>query len=256
MDKIAYTSAATRNTYHFYNKWNLHLNDRRLTLYKKWKSGKNISGKTIIRTKSSLLVKHKYTKINYTLRYSKLGLIVSFKFIPFRNRLLSLVYYSNGAITYYLSTELHGFFSYIYYNKYKKLKKIKLQNTFLMLFQVKKLSFVSSVELLPGKGSQYSRSAGTKSKVIKIDKESHTVLLQLPSKVKKIFSYYSFVLLDAIAFSENKDYLNSKSGYWRAFGVKPIVRGVAMNAVDHPHGGRTKSIKYPRTPWGKTTKYK
>jgi large subunit ribosomal protein L2 len=49
---------------------------------------------------------------------------------------------------------------------------------------------------------------------------------------------------------------NTKSGYWRSFGLKPHVRGVARNPVDHPHGGRAKSIKYPRTPWGKTTKFK
>jgi large subunit ribosomal protein L2 len=49
---------------------------------------------------------------------------------------------------------------------------------------------------------------------------------------------------------------NVKSGYWRSFGVKPIVRGVAMNPVDHPHGGRTKAVRYQRTPWGHTTKYK
>jgi large subunit ribosomal protein L2 len=49
---------------------------------------------------------------------------------------------------------------------------------------------------------------------------------------------------------------NTRSGYWRNFGLKPHVRGVARNPVDHPHGGRAKSIKYPRTPWGKTTKYK
>jgi large subunit ribosomal protein L2 len=55
---------------------------------------------------------------------------------------------------------------------------------------------------------------------------------------------------------ENKRYKNTKSGYWRSFGCKPIVRGVAMNPVDHPHGGRTSTIKYPRTPWGKTTKFK
>jgi large subunit ribosomal protein L2 len=50
--------------------------------------------------------------------------------------------------------------------------------------------------------------------------------------------------------------LNTKAGYWRSFGVKSIVRGVAMNAVDHPHGGRTKSVKTPQTPWGFVTKKK
>jgi large subunit ribosomal protein L2 len=53
-----------------------------------------------------------------------------------------------------------------------------------------------------------------------------------------------------------KKYVNGKAGFWRSFGHKPIVRGVAMNPVDHPHGGRTKAIKHQRTPWGLTTKYK
>ena len=55
---------------------------------------------------------------------------------------------------------------------------------------------------------------------------------------------------------DHKNMNNTKSGYWRALGIKSTVRGVAKNPVDHPHGGRTKSIKYPRTPWGKTTKFK
>jgi large subunit ribosomal protein L2 len=62
--------------------------------------------------------------------------------------------------------------------------------------------------------------------------------------------------LKELYLKENKNFSNGKAGYWRLFGVKPLVRGVAMNPVDHPHGGRTKSIRYPRTPWGKTTKFK
>jgi large subunit ribosomal protein L2 len=60
----------------------------------------------------------------------------------------------------------------------------------------------------------------------------------------------------SISLKENKNFLNGKAGYWRSFGLKSLVRGVAMNPVDHPHGGRTKSVRYPRTPWGKTTKFK
>jgi large subunit ribosomal protein L2 len=63
-------------------------------------------------------------------------------------------------------------------------------------------------------------------------------------------------MLGRISISENKNFLNGKAGYWRSFGFKSLVRGVAMNPVDHPHGGRTKSVKYQRTPWGKTTKFK
>jgi large subunit ribosomal protein L2 len=63
-------------------------------------------------------------------------------------------------------------------------------------------------------------------------------------------------MLGRLALEEKVNYLNGKAGYWRSFGNKPLVRGVAMNPVDHPHGGRTKAVKYPRTPWGKTTKFK
>ena len=59
-----------------------------------------------------------------------------------------------------------------------------------------------------------------------------------------------------MSVSQHLNCTNGKAGYWRSFGIKSLVRGVAMNPVDHPHGGRTKSIKYPQTPWGKTTKFK
>lgn len=256
LKKNFFTSPASRNSYFFYNKLNFQNKMKKLSLYKKWKSGRNDSGKIIIRTKASLLKKNKIIKVNFNLRYLRLGYIASFQFIPFKNKLLSLIYYANGSFTYYLNNENHKLFSFLYYNFSKKLKKIKIKNTILMLFQLKKLSFVSCLELLPGKGAQYTRSSGTKARIIKFDHETHSVLIQLPSGVKKIFSYYSFVMLGGISLSENINYTNGKAGYWRSFGIKSLVRGVAMNPVDHPHGGRTKAIKYPRTPWGKTTKFK
>lgn len=254
--KYAYTSSARRNSYFFYNALYAFRKFKHLSLKKKWLAGRDLKGRIIIRTKSSLLIKNKISKINYHLRYLQLGTIVSFQFIPFKNKLLSLIFFSNGAATYYITSEFHKLFSYIYFNYNKKFKKFKFQNYSLMLFQVKKLSFVSCLEALPGSGAQYCRSSGTKGKVIKFDKETHTVLVQLPSGLKKVFSFFSFVLVGKVALSLNSKCLNNKSGYWRSFGVKSIVRGVAKNPVDHPHGGRTKAIKYPRTPWGKTTKFK
>lgn len=256
MRKSRYTSPATRSSYFFFKKWNILKIDRQLTARPISKAGRNDSGRVIIRTRGALLRKFKKTKINYNYRYLKMGSIVSFKFIPFQNRLVSLLYFANGALTYYLTTETHKLFSFFFFNRHKRLKKIKLKSLSLMLCQIKKLSFVSCLELLPGEGAKYARSAGTKSRIIKFDGASHSVLVQLPSKLKKIFSYYSFVLLGPLTLAENKRYMNTKSGYWRSFGLKSIVRGVAMNPVDHPHGGRTATVKYPRTPWGKTTKFK
>lgn len=119
-----------------------------------------------------------------------------------------------------------------------------------------RLSKLSLLELYPGKGVQYIRSAGSKGKLVKFDYEKHVVLIQLPSGVRKFFSTYSLASLGGVAFPQKKFTANTRAGFYKNLGKKSKVRGVAMNPIDHPHGGRTKAIKYPRTPWGKTTKFK
>jgi len=86
---------------------------KKLSLQKKWNSGRNDSGHKVIRTKSSFLKKNKLIKINYNFNYIKLGTIMSFHFIPFKNKFLSLIYFSNGAVTYHLTNEsMKNFFIY------------------------------------------------------------------------------------------------------------------------------------------------
>lgn len=254
--KLPVTSNASRSIYKFYNTWCLAKKIKHLSFLKKWKAGRNDSGQIVFRTRKSLLHKYKTLKINYNFRYNKLGFIASFQLIPFKNKLVTLMYFANGAITYFLSAESHKIFRFSLINHGKKIKKFSLKSFFLALHQIKKLSFVSALELIPGKGAQYVRSNGTSAKLLSFDKNKRSVLVKLPSGVKKIFSYYSFATLGKITFPETKKCDNTKSGYWRSFGIKSMVRGVAMNPVDHPHGGRTKTIKYPLTPWGKTTKFK
>ena len=251
-----FIAPSSRNSFYFWSECFISKKYKQLTLKPLSKAGRNCGGRIVIRSRSGLLMKKKIIKINYSLRFLRLGTVASFSFIPFKNKLVSLVLFNNGSACYLLSTDLHVLFSFIFSNRIKKLKKIKLKSTYFMLFQIKKLSFVSFLELTPGRGAQYVRSPGTKSRIIKFDKVQHSCLLQLPSGVKKIFSYYSYVMLSSMSMSSHKKCFNPKAGYYRIFGRKPIVRGVAMNAVDHPHGGRTKSVKYPRTPWGKTTKFK
>lgn len=259
--KKNYQSAASRNAFHFNSEWALrshHRFNKLLSTRVVSKSGRNKSGQIVIRTKTSFLVKKKSIKINYTFRCKRMGSILAFQFLPFKNKVLSLIFFNNGSFSYYLATESHKLFSYFYATpiKTKKLKKYKLKTIFFMLFQIKKLSFVSCLELTPGLGAQYIRSTGVKGRLLRLDRPSHTALVELPSKIKKVFSYYSFGLLNGIALNLHKKCYNGKFGYWRTYGNKQTVRGVAMNAVDHPNGGRTKSLKYSKTPWGKTTKFK
>jgi large subunit ribosomal protein L2 len=84
----------------------------------------------------------------------------------------------------------------------------------------------------------------------------NTALVILPSGVRKVFSVFSIGSIGPVPITDSKYWKNNKAGLYRNFGRKSIVRGVAMNPIDHPNGGRTKSLNYPRTPWGKTTKYK
>jgi len=129
-----------------------------------------------------------------------------------------------------------------------RVKRFFRKPSFFLLQYITKLMKVSLLELYPGGGIQYARSAGVAGKIIRFDYSAHTALIKLPSGVRKFFSLYSLVTPDPVALKVKRNWKNTKSGYWRSFGVKPKVRGVAQNPVDHPHGGRTKSIKYPRTP--------
>ena len=89
-----------------------------------------------------------------------------------------------------------------------------------------------------------------------MDTRLQTSIIKLPSKVLKIFSIFSLGSLGYVGLKNINKLKINKAGFFKKNGHKSLSRGVAKNPVDHPHGGRTKSIKYQRTPWGKTTKYK
>ena len=102
----------------------------------------------------------------------------------------------------------------------------------------------------------YSRSTGSYSRLLSYEPWAGTYLVKLSSGSMKFFLFLSM----ASIFNKKRDMLRtSKREYLNAgtsanLGNRPKVRGVAMNPVDHPHGGRTKSIKLHRTPWGLITK--
>ena len=227
------------------------MNFRKLSL-----SGRGLTGTRILRTRGKLLNKLKLPVVAYNFRYAYPLLIVTFKLTPFYNKILTLTFLPSGGIAYLPTPARHPLFSLIYFKtpsspwfsrKYTYL-------TFISLIQRHKK--ISNFELYPGQGIQYARSAGTWGKITTRDLKKYTALVYLPSGVRKIISIFSLVVPGRCAGMLKRSITNTKSGFYRTYGFKSCVRGVAMNPVDHPHGGRTKSIKYPRTPWGKTTKFK
>ena len=116
---------------------------------------------------------------------------------------------------------------------------------------------VHCIEMKPGKGAQIARSAGTVAQIAAIDGDYVTVKLR-SGEMRKIFSKCK-ATIGEVGNSEYSLQSHGKAGAKRWLGVRPTVRGVAMNPIDHPHGGgegRTSGGRHPSTPWGMKTKGK
>lgn len=257
LKRLRVTSNASRNvlklTSTYFDKSTL----RKLTSAKKSIAGKGLNGRSIIRTKGSISKKHRLFNVAYNFRLLYPSLVSTFKLVPYSNKLLTLMVLPSGGL-YYLpglsKQKLFKVASFKYFGG--DFWSRKIEPTYTLIALVKLFKKISNFELWPRKGIQYARSAGSWGKVVRRDFESHTALVYLPSGVRKIISTFSVALPSRCAAMDKRLLKNTKGGFYKSFGKKSIVRGVAMNPIDHPHGGRTKAIRYPRTPWGKTTKFK
>ncbi len=118
-------------------------------------------------------------------------------------------------------------------------------------------STVHCIELKPGKGAQIARSAGTSAQFVARDGAYSTLRLR-SGEMRKVLSECRAVLGE-VGNGEHSLRSLGKAGATRWRGVRPTVRGVAMNPVDHPHGGgegRTSGGRHPVSPWGLPTKGK
>jgi large subunit ribosomal protein L2 len=114
---------------------------------------------------------------------------------------------------------------------------------------------VHNVELRPGKGGQLVRSAGAAAQLL--SKEKDYCHLRLPSGEIRLVKSECRATIGQVGNLDHENISLGKAGRKRWLGVRPTVRGVAMNPVDHPHGGgegRTSGGRHPVTPWGKPTK--
>ena len=116
-------------------------------------------------------------------------------------------------------------------------------------------TIIHNVEMKPGRGGQMARAAGTYVQLI--GKDSGYAQLRLTSGELRMVPAKCMATVGAVSNSDNKNQNMSKAGRSRWLGKRPKVRGVAMNPVDHPHGGgegRTSGGRHPVSPWGKPTK--
>lgn len=170
---------------------------------------------------------------------------------PLRKTRLALLLYTNGFVTYIPAVKDLNVGSYTTSMGDTSASEVSRPGVSCLLRNVKPGLRVSNIELYPGFGSAIARSGGLFA--ILLRKYEKVALLKLNSGEFRFFSLncrctVGELLPPKISKSANK------AGYNRWYGWRPVVRGRAMNPVDHPHGGRTNGGIVPTTPWARQVK--
>ncbi len=125
----------------------------------------------------------------------------------------------------------------------------------MMLKNIPVGTLVHNVEMKPGKGGQIARSAGSSVQIV--GRDTGVVQLKLSSGEVRIIQQECMATVGEVSNSDHSNTKIGKAGRNRWKGIRPSVRGVVMNPVDHPHGGgegKSSGGRHPVTPWGKGTK--
>ena len=223
--------------------------EKKLLLNLKKRAGRGRSGRITVRHKGGG-VKRLYRLIDFG--QEKMGLpgkVIAIEYDPNRTAFICLLEYENGEKRYRLCP--HG---------------IKVGDSLICLeaaeiktgnrMRLKNISVgtqVFNIEIVPGQGGKLARSAGSSAKIL-AQEGKYTHLIFPSSEVKMVFNE-NFATVGQVSFPEHKFIKIKKAGSVRHRGIRPTVRGTAMNPKDHPHGGgegkTSVGMKHPKTPWGK-----
>jgi large subunit ribosomal protein L2 len=162
-----------------------------------------------------------------------------------------LIKYSNNSISYIKLIDglyIGSYFKNIN-NSLKTVFNIEsLIGSFMFLYLLPKTTIISNLLKYKENKVKFAKSAGTYISIFQYYKELNVFVLILPTGYKKLFSGFSKAYLGRNSNIDNKNVCHGKAGYFIKNGFKSVVRGVAMNPVDHPNGGRTKVNKPEKSP--------
>lgn len=165
--------------------------------------------------------------------------VLTIEYATKRTGFISLICYSNGILSYILSTDdvKIGSILNIGYFNYSNINENYNKGNILQLKQLLDGTFIHSLEVKYLNGAQLVRSAGTTAQVVKVFYNEKQSLIKLPSGEERLVSNDCIATIGQV--SNVKHFLQNlrKAGQNRNLGFRPVVRGVAMNPVDHPHGG-------------------
>ncbi|HJL95426.1 MAG: 50S ribosomal protein L2 [Gammaproteobacteria bacterium] len=218
---------------------------------KKQQSGRNNQGRITSRHRGGGHKKH-YRVIDFKRVKDNIpGKVETIEYDPNRSANIALVLYSDGERKYIISPEGLKVGDQIISGRESP---IELGNS-LSLNNIPLGTVVHCIELFPGKGAQMARSAGTSAQILAIEGRYATLRLR-SGEVRRVLADCR-ATIGSVSNSEHSLRSIGKAGAKRWTGRRPSVRGVAMNPVDHPHGGgegKTSGGRHPVTPWGVSTK--
>lgn len=213
--------------------------------------GRNAYGRITVRHRGGGAArKYRVIDFNRSVRDVE-GVVTSFEYDPNRSVHIALIAYKNGDKRYILLPET-----------LKKGDTViagaavepKVGNC-LPIDKIPVGFFIHNIEMKPGMGGKLVRSAGTSAQIVA--KEGEFATLKMPSNEIRRIHLTCWATVGVLGNADYKNINWGKAGRTRHLGFRPSVRGMAMNPVDHPHGGgegRSKSGSHPVTPWGKGCK--
>lgn len=225
--------------------------EKSLTRSLKRKGGRNNQGRISIRHRGGG-TKRRYRIIDFKRDKDGIpGYVASIEYDPNRSARIALLHHKDGEKRYIIAPKDLKVGDEVISGKEAPLKK---GNT-LSLREIPEGSQIHNIELKPGKGAQLVRSAGTTAQLL--SKERKYAQVRLPSGEVRLILLECKSTLGQVGNIEHENIQRGKAGRSRWLDRRPKVRGVAMNPVDHPHGGgegRSGPGRHPVTPWGKPTR--
>jgi large subunit ribosomal protein L2 len=226
---------------------------KRLTVGLTGKGGRNNMGRITARRRGGGH-KRKYRMVDFKRRkYDIVATVDRIEYDPNRTAFIALITYADGEQSYILAPQRLAAGDTVIAGERVDIKP----GNAMPMNSIPIGTIVHNIEMKPGKGGQIARSAGTYAQIV--GRDAGYIQLKLTSGEVRMVRGECMATIGAVSNPDQSNIKIGKAGRKRWLGKRPAVRGVAMNPVDHPHGGgegRTSGGRHPVSPWGKPTKGK
>ena len=224
---------------------------KKLTVGLTGKGGRNSTGRITARRRGGGH-KRRYRIVDFKRRkFDVAATVQRLEYDPNRTAFIALIEYADGEQSYILAPQRLAVGDTVISGERADIKP----GNAMPLASIPIGTIVHNVEMKAGKGGQIARSAGTYVQLV--GRDAGYALLRLSSGEVRMVRAECMATVGAVSNSDQANTKLGKAGRNRWLGKRPSVRGVAMNPIDHPHGGgegRTSGGRHPVTPWGKPTK--